>query len=72
MTTPTTIALIVGSLRKASINRKFAEYIVSQLPNDIEVYLGHATDSLDDAGHVSERTQKFTGEFAKFARHTGA
>nr|WP_317200802.1 NAD(P)H-dependent oxidoreductase [uncultured Psychrobacter sp.] len=33
----TTIALIIGSLRKASINRKFAEYIVSQLPDDIKV-----------------------------------
>ncbi len=32
-----TIALIIGSLRKASINRQFADYIVSQLPKDVAV-----------------------------------
>lgn len=37
MSAPTTIALIIGSLRKESINRKFAEYIVSQLPESIRV-----------------------------------
>lgn len=37
MSAPTTIALIIGSLRKESINRKFAEYIVSQLPKSIRV-----------------------------------
>lgn len=37
MSSTKTIGLIIGSLRKASINRKFAEYIVSQLPEDIEV-----------------------------------
>lgn len=31
------VALIIGSLRAESINRKFAEYIVSQLPDGIEV-----------------------------------
>lgn len=36
------IALIIGSLRKESINRKFAEYIVSQMPECVtikEVYI---------------------------------
>ena len=37
MSAPTTIALIIGSLRKESINRKFAEYIVSQMPESITV-----------------------------------
>lgn len=37
MTTSTNIALIIGSLRKESINRKFAEYIVSQIPDSITV-----------------------------------
>ncbi|MGP9688314.1 NADPH-dependent FMN reductase [Psychrobacter sp. AOP22-C1-C5] len=37
MSAPTTIALIIGSLRKESINRKFAEYIVSQMPDSIKV-----------------------------------
>lgn len=37
MTASTNIALIIGSLRKASINRKFAEYIVSQIPDSIKV-----------------------------------
>ncbi len=31
------ISLIIGSLRKESINRRFAEYIVSQIPDHIEV-----------------------------------
>lgn len=31
------IALIIGSLRKASINRKFAQYIVSQMPENVTV-----------------------------------
>ena len=36
------IALIIGSLRKESINRKFAEYMVSQMPESVtikEVYI---------------------------------
>jgi chromate reductase len=37
MSAPTKIALIIGSLRKESINRKFAEYIVSQMPDSIKV-----------------------------------
>ncbi len=37
MSAPITIALIIGSLRKESINRKFAEYIVSQMPESITV-----------------------------------
>lgn len=37
MTASTNIALIIGSLRKESINRKFAEYIVSQIPDSITV-----------------------------------
>lgn len=37
MSAPKTIALVIGSLRKESINRKFAEYIVSQLPESIRV-----------------------------------
>lgn len=35
MNASTNIALIIGSLREASINRKFAEYMVSQLPNSV-------------------------------------
>lgn len=31
------IALIIGSLRKESINRKFAEYIGSQMPENVTV-----------------------------------
>ena len=31
------IALIIGSLRKQSINRKFAEYIVSQMPDHVNI-----------------------------------
>lgn len=37
MSVATSIALIIGSLRKESINRKFAEHIVSQMPNSINV-----------------------------------
>lgn len=37
MNVSTNIALIIGSLREASINRKFAEFIVSQLPNSVTV-----------------------------------
>jgi len=37
MSAPIKIALIIGSLRKASINRKFAAYIVSQMPENIRV-----------------------------------
>ncbi|MGP5495184.1 NADPH-dependent FMN reductase [Psychrobacter celer] len=32
-----TIALIIGSLRKDSINRKFAEYVVSQMPSGVTI-----------------------------------
>lgn len=38
------IALIIGSLRKASINRKFAEYIVSQMPNSVNIEEVHIAD----------------------------
>ena len=31
------LALIIGSLRKASINRVFAEYITSQLPEHVKI-----------------------------------
>ncbi|WP_372844233.1 NADPH-dependent FMN reductase [Psychrobacter sp.] len=31
------IALIIGSLRKQSINRKFAEFIVSQMPDHVNI-----------------------------------
>ena len=37
MSVATTIALVIGSLREESINRKFAEYIVSQLPESVTV-----------------------------------
>lgn len=37
MSTKMSIGLIIGSQRKASINRQFADYIVSQLPEHIEV-----------------------------------
>ena len=36
------IALIIGSLRKESINRKFAEFIAAQMPDSVtikEVYI---------------------------------
>lgn len=32
-----TVSLIIGSLRDASINRKFAEFIVAQLPEPVKV-----------------------------------
>lgn len=31
------IALIIGSLRKESINRKFAEFIASQMPDNVDI-----------------------------------
>ena len=34
---PLKIALIIGSLRKDSVNRKFAEYMVSQMPDHVSV-----------------------------------
>ncbi|WP_019671852.1 NADPH-dependent FMN reductase [Psychrobacter lutiphocae] len=34
---PLNIALIIGSLRKESINRAFAEYMVSQMPEHVTV-----------------------------------
>ncbi|AMN50392.1 MULTISPECIES: NAD(P)H-dependent oxidoreductase [unclassified Psychrobacter] len=37
MNASTNIALIIGSLREASINRKFAEYMVSQFPDSLTV-----------------------------------
>ena len=37
MSAPTNIALIIGSLRKESINRKFAELMVSQMPDGIDI-----------------------------------
>ncbi len=37
MSTKMTVGLIIGSLREESINRKFAEYIVSQMPEHVSV-----------------------------------
>ncbi|MEN2750146.1 NAD(P)H-dependent oxidoreductase [Psychrobacter sp. FBL11] len=44
MSTSTNVALIIGSLRKASINRKFAEFIVSQLPDNVTATEVHIAD----------------------------
>ena len=44
MSTPMKIALIIGSLRKASINRKFAAYIASQMPKSVMVEEVHIAD----------------------------
>lgn len=38
------IALVIGSLRKESINRKFAELMVSQMPDGINVEEVHIAD----------------------------
>lgn len=38
------IALIIGSLRKASINRKFAELMVSQMPESVVIEEVHIAD----------------------------
>ena len=38
------IALVIGSLRKESINRKFAEYIVSQMPDSVTIKEVHIAD----------------------------
>ncbi|MGM8872330.1 NADPH-dependent FMN reductase [Psychrobacter sp. 2Y5] len=44
MSAPLNIALIIGSLRAASINRKFAEYIVSQMPDNVDIQEVHIAD----------------------------
>ncbi len=38
------IALIIGSLRKESINRKFAEFIASQIPDNVDIKEVHIAD----------------------------
>lgn len=38
------IALIIGSLRKESINRKFAEFIASQMPDNVDIKEVHIAD----------------------------
>ena len=38
------IALIIGSLRKESINRKFAELMVSQMPENVVIEEVHISD----------------------------
>ena len=54
--------------------RKSMQMLSAQMMISPEVYLGNATDSLDDAGEVSERTQKFlqrfVDEFVVFAGQT--
>lgn len=53
--------------------RKSMQMLSAQMMISPEVYLGNATDSLDDEGNVSERTQKylqrFVDEFVLFAGH---
>ncbi|WP_296404385.1 NAD(P)H-dependent oxidoreductase [Psychrobacter sp.] len=44
------IALIIGSLRKDSVNRKFAEYMVSQMPE----YVNVVECRIDDLPHFNE------------------
>lgn len=38
------IALIIGSLRKESINRKFAEFIAAQMPDNVTIKEVHIAD----------------------------
>ena len=38
------IALIIGSLRKESLNRKFAEFIASQMPDNVNIKEVHIAD----------------------------
>lgn len=45
--------------------RKSMQMLSAQVMIAPEVYLGHATDSLDEDGNVSERTQKFLQKFVK-------
>ena len=56
--------------------RKSMQMLSAQMMISPEVYLGHATDSLDETGEVSARTQKFLqrfiDEFVLFAGHTSA
>lgn len=56
--------------------RKSMQMLSAQMMISPEVYLGHATDSLDDEGNVSERTkkflQKFVNEFVVFAGNASA
>lgn len=56
--------------------RKSMQMLSAQMMISPEVYLGRATDSLDEDGNVSERTQKFlqkfVDEFVVFAGNTGA
>ena len=47
---PLKIALIIGSLRKDSVNRKFAEYMVSQMPDHVSV----VECRIDDLPHYNE------------------
>ncbi|WP_201538604.1 NADPH-dependent FMN reductase [Psychrobacter immobilis] len=53
--------------------RKSMQMLSAQVMISPEVYLGDATDSLDDEGNVSERTQKylqnFVDAFVLFAGH---
>ena len=44
MSTSLNIALIIGSLRKESINRKFAELMVSQMPESVVIEEVHIAD----------------------------
>lgn len=56
--------------------RKSMQMLSAQMMISPEVYLGHATDSLNEDGSVSERTQKFlqkfVDEFVVFAGNTSA
>lgn len=56
--------------------RKSMQMLSAQMMISPEVYLGHATDSLNEDGSVSERTQKFLQKFVdelvEFVGNTGA
>ena len=43
--------------------RKSMQMLAAQMMISPEVYLGNATDSIDDAGEISERTQKYLQRF---------
>ena len=44
MSTSINIALMIGSLRKESINRKFAEFIAAQMPDSVTIKEVHIAD----------------------------
>ena len=65
-----------GGINSGLDVRKSMQMLSAQMMISPEVYLGHATDSLNEDGSVSERTQKFLQKFVdelvEFVGNTGA